>query len=574
LLKRMEGLGTNAHNTIVDSRQLPWTAVIVDCFSIADIIMYIIEVTRKNDPNGGSYIVRKRYNDFADLHKLLLKRFKSYQLPQLPPKCYKLSGADQEFLNARQEALQRYLDILSSSKDLCEATEVRTFVARTRPSQSRDVVTIPQIPEIPSELPDEAVKLLEDPRRAIRSLFLFQQCLEIDQFLANRLTIIDARRRHFIAAKRAVSFGMLNIDNYIKHLKDPNGVNLTTYMFMSEVIQVLRVCAQWADTTENEEGPLIRELLPSAKKVKPISWYQSEVSRLFHDSPPEDWDKKIPTAAQTLLDAIKQERRVRSTVRQSVAVDILKELEKAITRRNSEIVSNLFDKGGALDPTRDSAPGLDKNIIESSLPPPEITIATFQNRARTAISRMDTILVELSATSQPDKLQRYLSSFEVDCSMLLSFIQKLKKSPEVTGVHPEDPALNSASKPSNQTDDLLFKHPAISSDEESDDDDIAKLHAGTVSSGPATAAAATAGVSSSSGNTTSGAAATAAAATADNSSSSAAAPANPSFDPTTSPISTGVKTTMNLDDKHDHDADDEGATADSEEEDDDDEDYD
>jgi len=251
-------------------------------------------------------------------------------------------------------------------------------------------------------------------------------------------------------------------------------------MFLTEVLQVLRVCAQWADTTENEEGPLIRELLPSAKNIRPISWYQSEVMQLFHDQPPEDWEKKkMPAAAKTLLDSIKQERRIRSTVRQNVAVEILKELEKAINHRDSEAITRMFDKNGALDPTRDSAPGLDKNIVESSLPPPEITIGTFQNRARTALSRMDTLLVELSATTDPNQLQSRLSAFEVDLSMLLSFIQKLKNSPEVTGVPVADPFVKQSDKHApKESDDSLFKHPIISSDEESDADDKTPLKMG------------------------------------------------------------------------------------------------
>jgi len=141
-------------------------------------------------------------------------------------------------------------------------------------------------------------------------------------------------------------------------------------------------------------------------------------------------------------------------------------------RRDSEAISVMFDKNGALDPTRDSAPGLDKNIIESSLPPPEITIATFQNRARTAISRMDTLLVELGATKDPDQPEQKLSAFEVDLSMLLGFVQKLKKSPEVTGVEAVDPFVNYGSKQpqNNPAESSLFRHPVISSDEESDDE--------------------------------------------------------------------------------------------------------
>lgn len=403
-----------------------------------------------------------------------MKRFKSYQLPRLPPKCYKLSGADNAFLSARQEALQRYLDILSSSKDLCAATEVKTFVGRSRPTEARDVVTLPKLPDMPAELPDEAVKLLEAPRAAIRTLFLFQQSLEVDQFLVNRLIIIDSRRRHFIGAQRAVKFGIASIEDYLRRLRDPGGVNLTTQIYMSEVLQVLRVCAQWAETVENEEGPLIRELLPSAKDVRPISWYQAEVAQLFRDSPCEDWPKEMPAAAKTLLAAIKKERHNRATVRQSVAVEILKQLQRAIQSRNSEIVDRMYDKNGAADPTRDAAPGLDRNLMEQSLPPPEITLATFQNRARTAIARMDTLLVELGDTAdQALQLQR-LCAFEADLSRLLAFVQQLKKSPEITGRPAPDSTDASANRTSYAvTTQLSFEHPDISSDE---DDDVHHTH--------------------------------------------------------------------------------------------------
>lgn len=386
-------------------------------------------------------------------------------MPRLPPKCYKLSGADNAFLSARQEALQRYLDILSSSKDLCAATEVKTFVGRSRPTETRDVVTLPKLPDMPAELPDEAVKLLEAPRAAIRTLFLFQQSLEVDQFLVNRLIIIDSRRRHFIGAQRAVKFGIASIEDYLRRLRDPGGVNLTTQIYMSEVLQVLRVCAQWAETVENEEGPLIRELLPSAKDVRPISWYQAEVAQLFRDNPCEDWPKEMPAAAKTLLAAIKKERSNRATVRQSVAVEILKQLQRAIQSRNSEIVDRMYDKNGAADPTRDAAPGLDRNLMEQSLPPPEITLATFQNRARTAIARMDTLLVELGDAADPAIQLQRLSAFETDLSRLLAFVQQLKKSPEITG----NPKVSDA--PAGRTSyalttQLSFEHPDVSSDED------------------------------------------------------------------------------------------------------------
>ena len=386
-------------------------------------------------------------------------------MPRLPPKCYKLSGADNAFLSARQEALQRYLDILSSSKDLCAATEVKTFVGRSRPTETRDVVTLPKLPDMPAELPDEAVKLLEAPRAAIRTLFLFQQSLEVDQFLVNRLIIIDSRRRHFIGAQRAVKFGIASIEDYLRRLRDPGGVNLTTQIYMSEVLQVLRVCAQWAETVENEEGPLIRELLPSAKDVRPISWYQAEVAQLFRDNPCEDWPKEMPAAAKTLLAAIKKERSNRATVRQSVAVEILKQLQRAIPSRNSEIVDRMYDKNGAADPTRDAAPGLDRNLMEQSLPPPEITLATFQNRARTAIARMDTLLVELGDAADPAIQLQRLSAFETDLSRLLAFVQQLKKSPEITG----NPKVSDA--PAGRTSyalttQLSFEHPDVSSDED------------------------------------------------------------------------------------------------------------
>lgn len=74
-----------------------------------------------------SWVIYKRFSEFAELHKDLASKFNSTKLPKLPPK--KLIGAlDMEFIRQRRQDLEKYLSGLTRDPDIVRSKMVGVFL--------------------------------------------------------------------------------------------------------------------------------------------------------------------------------------------------------------------------------------------------------------------------------------------------------------------------------------------------------------------------------------------------------------------------------------------------------------
>ena len=90
---------------------------------------YVISVARAS--NGANWTVRRRYKEFENLQSALRRRLAAAHpnlaIPKLPGKRYiKFRNADPEFISARREGLNAFLEHVMADSRFQSAPEVRS----------------------------------------------------------------------------------------------------------------------------------------------------------------------------------------------------------------------------------------------------------------------------------------------------------------------------------------------------------------------------------------------------------------------------------------------------------------
>lgn len=89
----------------------------IDRYSVEEDIVYYIVTVRLED--NCEYVVKKRYQDFDDLHKALEWEFLELPIPKIPPKKWKylVDHASSSFITQRQFALDEFISFLADPEN-------------------------------------------------------------------------------------------------------------------------------------------------------------------------------------------------------------------------------------------------------------------------------------------------------------------------------------------------------------------------------------------------------------------------------------------------------------------------
>eukprot|EP00397_Hematodinium_sp_SG-2012_P045268 GEMP01050787.1.p1 GENE.GEMP01050787.1~~GEMP01050787.1.p1 ORF type:complete len:238 (+),score=52.18 GEMP01050787.1:63-776(+) len=85
---------------------------------------YHIKVT---NPNGESWILKKRYREVRELHEHLKLKYPD-RIPQIPGKRFFFGNHDPVFIRTRQAGLQQYLDSVLKLEPDCRTRALRKFL--------------------------------------------------------------------------------------------------------------------------------------------------------------------------------------------------------------------------------------------------------------------------------------------------------------------------------------------------------------------------------------------------------------------------------------------------------------
>lgn len=116
----------------LSGRQIPRMSIVqISSASISatclkdGVVYYVIAIT-----NGAeTYSIFKRYQQFAELHKLLIRKFPDLRLPDLPRKQSKIivDHLDEDFISRRQKKISGYIQALLSTEKVESSAEVLLF---------------------------------------------------------------------------------------------------------------------------------------------------------------------------------------------------------------------------------------------------------------------------------------------------------------------------------------------------------------------------------------------------------------------------------------------------------------
>jgi PX domain-containing protein kinase-like protein len=99
--------------------------------TVDDHVVYVLKVQRGLDPKY-SWLIKKRYNEFNDLHSQL--KISQFVLP-LPPK--KIFGnMKKEFLSIRQTGLQEFMEKVMDNLLLANSLPVKSFLDQENYSEN------------------------------------------------------------------------------------------------------------------------------------------------------------------------------------------------------------------------------------------------------------------------------------------------------------------------------------------------------------------------------------------------------------------------------------------------------
>lgn len=173
----------------------------------------------------------------------------------------------------------------------------------------------------------EIDRLLLKPRTILRSLFIFQQELEIDPLLSSRISSIDFKRRGFMAGSKVLKRHVIEMNAFMASL-EPRDPVLAEYL--RKCLLLLLNGIKWVENLEKEETPLIKYFLSEAKAIRPVSIYEELAHRILAKYTRSQWCP-VPEDACRLVASIKVEREHRKKVGQLIAWQLLREIQHSIT---------------------------------------------------------------------------------------------------------------------------------------------------------------------------------------------------------------------------------------------------
>jgi hypothetical protein len=361
-------------------------------------------------------------------------------VPFLPPKCYRLFGPDAEFLEARKSALQRYLDLLAASKELAQCPDVEAFIQQVHGDRKEGSLPS-QLPDVPAGQHDPAHlqsvdRVLGSTRAAFRSLFLFQQALEVDPFLSNRIAIIDSRRRQMMTASKTLRRSLPEVEGLAHEVerRDP-----PLGEFLMECSRMARAALKWIENIETEESPLIKHFLKEAKDIRPISWYEAQVAAALAGGR-EDWGLALPEPVQQLIATIKVEREYRRQVGQLIAVQILRELQHSLSDKPPAAAAASSGAMSSVATIPDSPAAAAATVAYGAagagaagpaMQPrtdysPQTILEALQKRTRLAVGNVDGVLSGVSTGGDAHEVGDRLNQLDADLRELLQIVADLK----------------------------------------------------------------------------------------------------------------------------------------------------
>lgn len=334
-----------------------WKGKIVDSFDFFGSVRYIIEITKPSEEEE-TYFIRRRYNNFYNLHKALKSSpefnntlIEQQQL-QLPPKCYNPLGPSEDFLKTRFLMLQTYLDTLSSSSSSSTCIHVKKFIAQDGggnpdfsdgATQSQQLPFSPRFPTLPkvgegkesgfsvlcsdSKFCTEAdyERIYHDGERALFDLFLLGQMLEICTNSQSRISAYDSQRHvveNSVLVLRSVAFQLEQIQKELEAKKESTNDNFL--IFNREILNVVQKGVEWGKSAEDREIEEIEKRHKGAK-IRRIDYYKTAVDAILvgNEAGPSAATEK---AGRELSAQIRDEMEARSQAGEVSAVKRLREL--------------------------------------------------------------------------------------------------------------------------------------------------------------------------------------------------------------------------------------------------------
>ena len=327
-----------------------WTATIVDSFDLCGAVRYILQV--RMPPR--KWLIRRRYNDFIALHEALRARFGEAGLPSVPPKSFSLFGPSVEFLEARERALQRYIDMISASRaPLRNCSILRRFLAPPRP-EDRHTFLSSGVPPLPTDLPDlpldaawpadvgaDAKAAIEaavaEGGAALRRLYVFEQTLETDSSPERQSICFDQERAHVADALRTLAEFAPRLTALCAGPEAPPALRAwkELALFVNECGRVVGQAVAWGSAFGVEEALAIKRVLGNMNAlVRPVTYYERRAETVLREWAAVGRDHDCwaapPHSVAELLDQIVHEMELRSNAHQAVSVARLRRLHTAL----------------------------------------------------------------------------------------------------------------------------------------------------------------------------------------------------------------------------------------------------
>lgn len=335
-----------------------WQAKIVDSFDFVGSVRYIIEVTAQS----GSYLIRRRYNNFYNLHKALASAGVNTDALHLPPKCYSLLGPSAQFLEARLSMLQAYLDALSSSasQELSQHPLTLAFISLSNNSSSNsNGLTDDAAQELPAEpLPFQAkfatlppgelnvlcqgsklctvaayARIQQDGECALFRLYLLGQMIEICTDAQGRITAYDSQRLSVESSVLVLRSMVPELEQMLQDAESTGNDRLVRYT--SDILSNVQRGIEWGRGAEDREiaeiGRLHKDSVDvtaaNGSKRRRLDWYKNATEAVLSDC---RCSGDAADRARELIMEICDEMAVRSQVGEVSAVKRLREYRDAL----------------------------------------------------------------------------------------------------------------------------------------------------------------------------------------------------------------------------------------------------
>lgn len=391
-----------------------WKGKIVDSFDFFGSVRYIIEITKPT----GTYLIRRRYNNFYNLHKALTSftdlAILTEQL-QLPPKCYKLLGPSEQFLKARLGMLQSYLDTLSSAPGLREYSLVTEFIAQDGGGNAGFVDGAPSEPPLPFKprlppLPEggfaalsggsrlcaeaDCERIYHDGEQALFGLFMLGQMLEISTNAQNRISAYDSQRpttessvlvlRSMVPLLEQVQSGLESAN-----CGDGSGNGSKLMAYNKAVLENVQRGIEWGLSAEDREIEEIAKVHKGAK-VRRLDHYKSAAATILGGSEADTGSAE--KAARELGAQVRDEMEARSRAGEVNSVKRLRELWTALEELSTQ---QRAERRAAVPTTPERvAAGLRRRVETLSGKTEEIVLhqgAGSMGDARTTLEEVETL---------------------------------------------------------------------------------------------------------------------------------------------------------------------------------------